>query len=175
MFRSSEFLMQDEPDLHWALSRRQSKPRCPGGLVRSGQWCWLGMMAGAVLLTGCSDGRLPLAAVTGEVTVGGDPLAAGRIVFQPESGRGAFGRVTNGQIVDVTTYISGDGVPVGRQRIAVQPEIDEGLMMKDPAAYAAMTRQSDIPARYRQASTSDLTAEILPGKENVIEIAIPRQ
>lgn len=126
-------------------------------------------------LAGCSDGRLELAAVSGRVTVAGEPLAAGRIIFQPEAGRGSFGRIEAGRIVDLTTYVAGDGVPVGKQLVGVVPEIDEGVAMTDPHQYAQLMRESSIPRRFHQPATSGLTAEIRPGRANELEFDLPRK
>lgn len=129
----------------------------------------------AAALTGCSDGRLELAPVSGRVTAAGEPLAAGKIVFQPEAGRASFGRIEGGRILDVTTYAPGDGVPVGKQRVAVVPEVDEDVAMTNPVEYARIMKEGSIPTRYHQAATSGLTAEIKRGQANELEFDIPRK
>lgn len=129
----------------------------------------------AVCLIGCSDGRLALAPVSGRVTVAGKPLPAGRIIFQPEAGRGSFGRIEDGQILDVMTYVPGDGVPIGRQRVAIVPEIDEQVAMTDPYAYARSMRASSIPSRFHQTSSSQLVADIMPGQKNELQFDLPSE
>lgn len=79
----------------------------------------------------------------------------------------AIGRIENGTIVEVTTYQTGDGVPVGTHRIAIQPPIDEDLAMKDPGAVAAQMRRSPVAMMYRRPQTSGLTAEIQRGENNI--------
>lgn len=132
------------------------------------------LTAGAVL-AGCSDGRLKVSRVSGTITVAGEPLPAGRIIFQPEAGRASFGRIEAGRILDVTTYVTGDGVPVGKQLIAVVPQIDEDVGMANPIEYARIMREASIPTRYHQAATSGLTAEIKPGETNELTFDIPRE
>ena len=149
----------------------------PGGrtLGRAARPAAVGLvMTAAAALIGCSDGRLELAPVSGRVTVAGEPLAAGKIVFQPEAGRASFGRIEGGRILDVTTYAPGDGVPVGKQRVAVVPEVDEDVAMTNPVEYARIMKEGSIPTRYHQAATSGLTAEITRGQANELEFDIPR-
>ena len=126
------------------------------------------------LATGCSDGRLKLGEVAGTVTLDGKPLSSGKIVFQSDSARSAFGQIRNGEIVDVATYETGDGVPVGLQRIAIQPDIDESVMMKNPAEAAKMMKAAGIPQKFQQARTSGLTAEIKYREVNRLTIDIAR-
>jgi hypothetical protein len=144
-----------------------------------GHTVWLAavgvIVIAAVALIGCSDGRLELAPVSGRVTVAGEPLAAGKIVFQPEAGRASFGRIEGGRILEVTTYAQGDGVPVGKQRDAVVPEVDENVAMTNPVEYARIMKEGSIPSRYHQAATSGLTAEIMRGQANELEFDIPRK
>jgi hypothetical protein len=138
-----------------------------------GHTVWLAavgvIVIAAVALIGCSDGRLELAPVSGRVTVAGEPLAAGKIVFQPEAGRASFGRIEGGRILEVTTYAQGDGVPVGKQRV------DENVAMTNPVEYARIMKEGSIPSRYHQAATSGLTAEIMRGQANELEFDIPRK
>lgn len=125
------------------------------------------LLLAAAYLVGCSDGRLATGRVSGSVTVDGEPLAAGKIVFKAEGTRMAIGRIEDGQILEVTTYQAGDGAPVGAQRIEIQPAIDENLAMKNPAAVAAQMRRSPVAMKYRRVQTSGLTAEIERGDNEV--------
>jgi hypothetical protein len=124
------------------------------------------------LVAGCSDGRLKLGKVEGTVSVGGKPLEAGKIIFQSDGARAAFGSIENGKIIDVTTYETGDGVPVGLQRYAIQPTTDEAIMMRDPAKAAKMMKEAGIPMKYQQAKTSGLRVEIKKRGVNTITVDI---
>jgi hypothetical protein len=134
---------------------------------------WGGLLVTtAFAVVGCSDGRLPLAPVEGTISVAGKPLASGRIVFQSDTQRPAYGRVVDGRIVEVTTYETGDGAALGRHSVGIQSQIDDDTLMSDPVRAAALMRESAIPPRYHQSATSGLEVEILPRRMNTIDIDI---
>jgi hypothetical protein len=126
----------------------------------------------AFAVMGCSDGRLPLAPVEGKISVAGKPLASGRIVFQSNTQRPAYGRVVDGRIVEVTTYETGDGAPVGWHVVGIQSQVDDDTLMSDPVRAAALMRESTIPPRYRQSATSGIEVQIRPRHTNVIDLDI---
>ena len=107
----------------------------------------------AGLMTGCSNQKL--APVKGTVKYKGQPLASGSITFHPEKGRPATGTIKNGEILDVTSFVSGDGAPVGPVKVTVQSIKGGGENM-----YAK--QESLIPEKYGQVAKSGLTAEIKP-------------
>jgi hypothetical protein len=128
------------------------------------------------LISGCS-GKAPLAKVKGTVTLNGQPLAKGTIIFETPGQRPATGRIENGQIVEVTCYTTGDGVPVGSHKVAIAAT-DEAAsaVVANPGDAKApganyMTGKSLIPAHYNDPSASGLTAEIKRG-ENVLEFKL---
>ena len=66
-----------------------------------------------VLMLGFLAGCGPqLVSVSGTVTYKNQPLKQGNIMFHPENGRPATGKIVNGEIIDVGTNKSGDGVIV---------------------------------------------------------------
>src|SRR5688572_12505918 len=88
---------------------------------------------------GCGRGdQLPLAKVTGKVTLNGAPLPAATILFRPDAGRAGRGRVENGVIVEASTYGINDGIVLGRHKIAVQPIPDVA-----PVTMSRMEEPSD--------------------------------
>ena len=95
-------------------------------------------------------------------------------MFQSDTARGAIGKIVEGKIVEVTTYESGDGVPVGVQRIAIQPSVDDSIMMKNPAEAAKLLKEIGIPMKFQQAKTSGLSHEIERRGSNVITINIEK-
>jgi hypothetical protein len=128
------------------------------------------------LAAGCSD-RPPLGAVKGTVTLDGNPLPYGGIMFEMPGHRTATGKIVNGQITNVTTYDEGDGAPVGQHRVAVTANAEPGpAVAANPGDTKApkgdyMSGKSLIPSAYNDPSTSGLTAEIKKG-ENTIEIKL---
>ena len=63
----------------------------------------LGMATIFAVTAGCS-GQSGLASVSGTVTVDGKPLQHGAIIFEVEGNRPSYGRVEDGQIVDLSTF-----------------------------------------------------------------------
>ena len=136
------------------------------------------ILAAAVcaLAAGCSD-RPALAPVKGTVTLDGKPLAAGSITFEAKGLRPATGKIVNGEIVELTTYDAGDGVPVGQHKVSVTATEDPAsAVVANPGDAKApkanyMVGKSLIPARYNDPSTSGLTADIKKG-ENAVEFKL---
>lgn len=109
---------------------------------------------------GCSD--MPtLAPVQGSVTYNGKPLANGIIVFYPEEGRSASGEIKNGEIVELTTFKPGDGVPVGHHKVTVQA-------WDKPTADMYTPRKSIVPAKYTDVKQTPLAADIESGVNDVV-------
>ncbi|RIK84334.1 MAG: hypothetical protein DCC67_04995 [Planctomycetota bacterium] len=132
------------------------------------------------MIVGCDhSGRLDTAEVTGTVTLDGQPLSAGTILFRPESGRAGRGKVENGRIVEASTYGINDGIVLGEHKIAIQPIPDIAPVtvsrMEDPTDRVHNARQlpsyapggprkraqaAPIPAKYHDPDQSGLTANI---------------
>jgi len=116
------------------------------------------------LILGCGGGGPETAPVAGTVNYGGKPLAKGEISFHPNDGqRPAYGKITDGKIVDVKTADQ-DGVIVGNCQVAVK-SIEEA-----PDMYTAS--KSLIPQLYADPKKSGLTAEIKAGQTNQVELEL---
>ena len=134
------------------------------------------------ILIGCGDsGQLERAYVTGKVTLDGKPVEAGRLLFRPAKGRAGRGKIENGLIVSTCTYELDDGVLLGMHQIGVQPIADVAPVlfdrMEDPTQpnkpmpkppQAKRTKSVPIPHKYRDPSTSGLTAEIKSGENELL-------
>jgi len=131
------------------------------------------------LAAGCgSSDHLPLAKVHGQVTVDGQPIKAGTIIFEVSGARSARGNIVDGAITEVTTYNPGDGVPLGTARVAVHAtEVASSVETQSPqtpdvagkpdAGYMGAGAVSLIPSRYNNPATSELTVEITKGDNEV--------
>jgi hypothetical protein len=131
------------------------------------------------LLAGCPD-RPALGKLRGTVKLDNRPLARATLTFEATGARPATATVVNGEIVEATTYDTGDGVPVGQHRVAVDATEEAGASgaanpgdAKAPGANY-MVGRSLIPARYNDPSTSGLTADIKKG-DNWVEFNLTSQ
>ncbi|MBN9520968.1 hypothetical protein J0H58_21010 [bacterium] len=122
-----------------------------------------------VLLAGCSGGP-KLAKVTGTVTLDDKPLPRGTLTFEMPGQRPATATIVDGKITEATTFAPGDGVPVGKHKVAVSATIDPGPAISAnpgdasrPSGGNYMGGKSLIPARYNNPETSGLTADVGPG------------
>ena len=112
---------------------------------------------------GCNRGP-QIRPVSGRVTFQGEPLALGGITFEPVNGRSAFGRVREGEIVDVTTFEPGDGVLVGTARVGIQSTTNLG---KPVGPHTPL-----IPPAYFDPNTSNIVVEISADKANELLIEL---
>ncbi len=146
------------------VSRLMVGLRCAFNPPYMGLFCWA-----LLLLTGCSgDGRR---AVSGEVSLDGEAVSGGSIVFLPAGGdEGSKGAA---EIVDGKYAIPAEqGLPPGSYRVEIRwakptgkqvPSGDPGMMMDE--------RAEAMPAKYNTAST--LTVEIAAG-ENKHDFKLPK-
>ena len=134
---------------------------------------WL-VLTVVLFTSGCGSNRAPLGTIQGTVRYNGQPIAEGQILFEVAGARPAQGRILDGRIVDVTSYDSGDGAPVGLARIAVfatPPSVSlytsSGSVAPDDGSATGRGPgpggQSLIPARYNDLETSGLGHELVAG------------
>jgi hypothetical protein len=128
----------------------------------------------ALAAAGCGGDGLNRGAVAGRVTVGGAPLAKGRILFvpvAPNTGPAASATIVDGQY----TLACDAGPIVGQNRVEVEAEVDLGFAIDDEAAFAARGGRplppNPIPPAFNRQST--LAVEIKPGETTNFDIAVP--
>jgi hypothetical protein len=101
-------------------ARRNALDRPP---IR-GRLAWL--IVALASSAGCNESPYALAPVSGTVTIDGQPLTAGRVMFAPiatgdgrDAGKPASGRLQPGGRFVLTTFDEGDGAVVGDHWITV--------------------------------------------------------
>lgn len=140
--------------------------------------CLLGVVP-FLLLSGCmgdSSTNHAGATVTGTVTLDGSPVKGATVTFRPEAagGSGAFGMTDAEGKYTLNTSSALQGVKPGQYKISVtkleavtsdQPSED------DPAYGGAPVREAApknlLPAKYSKVNSSELTADIQPGDNEV--------
>ncbi|MBC7856432.1 MAG: hypothetical protein IAF94_23630 [Pirellulaceae bacterium] len=125
-------------------------------------------------LAGCGSSGPARSAVEGAVTVGGQPLPAGRIIFTPlapNKGPATSARITAGRY----QIAKSDGPVIGKNRVDVEADLNLGFPLDDEEAFtrrgAAPIPPSPIPPNY--SATAQLSVEIQPGEINKYDVPIP--
>lgn len=132
------------------------------------------LVGACALLLGCGKADLPRGSVTGQVTIGGQPLQAGRVIFTPIA-------PTHGPATSVRVEAGRYELPeqrgpiIGQHRVEVEAELDLGYAIDDEAAYALNAHKpkpaNPIPPEYGR--QSKLVATIEADQPNQFDIVIP--
>lgn len=111
-----------------------------------------------VLVTGCNSNP-PVAPVSGIVTLDGEPLKFGTVMFQhTEGGQPAVGEIQSDGTFALSTFNPGDGAIVGSHLVRVACYTSQ-----DPANAENVGDSLGellIPRQYTIATTSSLTADV---------------
>jgi hypothetical protein len=108
------------------------------------------LVAFAVILSGCGDGRPARVPVSGRVLIDGKPLERGSIKFIPQIGRASAGNINKDGRFSLGCFAKNDGAVIGRHAIeifAVEP-------------IGSNKEQHYVPEKYGNSATSGLTQEI---------------
>lgn len=123
-------------------------------------------------LLGCGNSGPPRAPIAGAVTVGGQPLARGRILFIPQAP--TQGESTSGVIVNGKYELDENHGPlIGAHRVEV--EADLGIALDDEEAIARLGNRplppQPIPPQFNRSST--LVVEVKAEGQNTYDIVVP--
>lgn len=134
--------------------------------------CWIFMLACLALsATGCgnSSGLCP---VSGEVTLKGQPLASGTVVFEGSNGARGGATITNGKFSLPKAQGLEPGTYTVRLSAVEAPDASSPPGPPGPEVAALERTNRDlIPPEYGVKST--LTFEVGPNSSNKLEVAIP--
>lgn len=121
------------------------------------------LLLAAVVCAGCDSGP-QMAPVEGRVTLDGEPLKFGTVMFQHEKGgQPAKGEIQPDGSFVLSTFRPEDGAVVGNQKVRISCFSSE-----DPAIKAQGGPQGDslgqllIPQKYAAFGTSGLRVEVKP-------------
>lgn len=132
----------------------------------------LAAFVGCLLVSGCGQKMPVTSPVSGKVSVAGQPVTTGRIMFQPDNGRPAIGTIEKDGSYRLTTFQRNDGAVLGIHRVTI--EAFDGPTTDKPATFAdevdgkgknniasrEYVRHWIVPAKYAERSSSPLTAEV---------------
>ena len=131
--------------------------------------------AACVAASGCGSSGPTRAPIRGKITVGGQPLAAGRILFTPvapNQGPATSAVITAGEY----EIPEEEGPVVGANRVEVEAELNLGFAIDDEAAFAKRGGRplppNAIPPQFNR--ESQLVVEVKAGEENAYDVTIPQ-
>ena len=114
-----------------------------------------------LLCAGCGKGAPGLAPVRGTVYYKGVPIRGGALVFAPDTERGNSGALAHGEIGSDGAYTlrtdKADGAPPGWHRVTITATPGAGAV---------------LPHRYSDPEMSGQFREVVPGKENVLDLRL---
>ncbi len=151
--------------------------------MRQRFFCVLAGLVTCVAIAGCGEQALEgVVPVSGTVTYQGQPVEGANVIFTPVAeGRAASGVTDSRGRYTLTTLQPGDGAEPGSYRVMIQKtETEGGLTEEEAQAYfeqhgtpppTGETRHL-LPAKYARPDTSELTAEVREGENNVFDFAL---
>jgi hypothetical protein len=130
------------------------------------------VVAGIALMAsaaGCSDGKLKIYPVTGQVLYNGQPLKGVEIAFHPVDAKNNTGYPPHGKTdadgkYVLTTYIKDDGAPAGEFKVAIAfavEAVDEGSDQSKKLSF-------QVPLKYHKTESSGISVLVKP-ESNTLE------
>jgi hypothetical protein len=150
--------------------------------MRPSSWKFFLCLAAVVVFAGCGGGgsEVGATAVSGTVTLDGQPVEGANVAFAPkgEGGRAATGITDAEGKFTLTTLEAGDGAMPGSYGVTVTKKSGGSAGFVDPrdqggemtpeqmkavmeaAEGGAQKSKDELPAKYASADTSGLTADV---------------
>ena len=157
--------------------------QCPRSSRRRPTFTLVWALGVCGILTGCDDGRMDLAPVTGTVQYRGENIPYGKITFSVKGMRNGEAVIRDGKVTEPTTYEPNDGIPIGMAELGVHGFKRAPEVVKEKTAEEGKSTnpgQSSgcgpevlpvlVDRKYNRPSTSELTFEVTAEGPNVLEL-----
>ena len=137
--------------------------------------CYAALVIVVFALVGCSSQpAIPRGAVQGQVTLAGQPLTSGRVLFIPIAP--TTGPTVSATVVNGRYELPEQAGPVaGQQRVEVEAELNLGFAIDDEAAFAQLGGRplppNPVPPEFNR--QSKLATTINADAPNTYDISIP--
>lgn len=134
----------------------------------------LGILAIAVV--GCGDTHPPTYPASGTACFeDGTPVRFGVVNLVPDSaGPSARAKIHSDGKFMLGTFDATDGAPAGQYRVLIVQHLPSPENVQAAPADHEHDQNSTVPLAYSQLESTPLTAEIVPGGKNRLELVIER-
>ena len=122
--------------------------------------------------TGCGSGS-DLTEASGIVSYQGRPVPSGNITFYPKHGRPASGNIESDGTFVLSSYRSGDGLPIGKYKVCVTAYKATKTLVNYDEVVRHRPAEYLVPKKYSSVSSSPLEIEVTKGGDNHFVIDIP--
>lgn len=135
-----------------------------------------------VFLSGCGPDVLKTTKVTGKITFNGEIVAGANVVFSPtgSGGKPAVGLTDENGVYVLQTHEGavGAGTTPGEYKVTVTKSeiVPTGKMIQDGSEepYEETKTTQLLPKKYGSSMTTDLSATIVEGQENVFDFELKK-
>lgn len=131
-------------------------------LCRFGLW-----VVGAFIVSGCGSDKPDTIPVTGEVLYNSQPVEGASVVFVSE-GPPATGTTDAQGKFTLRTFTDDDGAIAGAHRVTITKNVSEPSTPENPYPVS----KNMLPAKYARPESSQLTAEVGKGNENMFQFQL---
>lgn len=132
-------------------------------MIRSQVNCYLTMLAAIFFFAGCDNSGLVV--VKGKVSFNDEPVKSGTITFAADDKPSAYGEITADGTYALMTQDPGDGATPGAYKVIVVAMQDQANLLPEERSPLPAPI---VPTKYTSFATTDLTANVEPGKDNEI-------
>ncbi len=135
-----------------------------------------GVAVCCLMLAGCGGGNPEIAPVQGKVVFNGQPMANVTVTFMKVGApRHSFGETNENGEFSLTTFDPQDGAYIGLNKVVVsqpaEPVDPAAGVAPPPVEVAPPPKPPVLPVKYNQITTTDLTAEVQAGT-NQLELQL---
>jgi hypothetical protein len=136
------------------------------------------------LAVGCNESPYELAPVRGKVTIDGQPMTSGRVLFAPVAqggevnvGKPAFGHIQSDGSFVLRTYTDGDGAVVGNHWVTIyNVDTEAGDNASPPAGNAPNPTSNSVRKwKFEKITFPRTTVSVVTGEKNNFAIELTSQ
>ena len=137
---------------------------------------------GMLCLSGCSGSNSGIGAVTGTVTIDGEPVEYAAVSFMPVEGRASIGRTDANGVYNLAYVKNQKGAVIGQHKVTITTKVvaetnygqatynEGGAIKQDKKAKQSAQktgRKEMLPKKYCDRNSTELTASVEKGNNTI--------